>query len=107
MKVPMQAPLAGVFAPSQRITESSYNTGELHYRICQKSVNGTDWINEGAFEEYYQNGRLASKGFFLNGTKNGHWKEYYENGTLFAEGYYNSGKKHGIWKYYDSEGRLK
>ncbi len=129
MKIPKQAPLFGA-SNQTKITELFYDTGKLHYRFSQKSTNGTDWINEGAFEEYYQNGSLAKKGFFLNGKKNGHWKEYYENGNLASEGYYligaqnghwknyyengnlaadgyyNIGKKHRIWKYYDEGGKL-
>ncbi len=92
MKIPKQAPLFGA-SNQTKITELFYDTGKLHYRFCQKSTNGTDWINEGAFEEYYQNGSLAKKGFFLNGKKNGHWKEYYENGNLANEGYYLIARK--------------
>ncbi len=107
MKIPKQAPLFGGHTQNTKITELFYDTGELHYRFSQKSINGTAWVNEGSFEEYYQNGGLAKTGFFLNGAKNGHWKEYYENGMPAAEGYYLSDGKQGIWKYYTKDGTLR
>lgn len=89
------------------IAEILYETGELHYRYSRKmSSDGTMWIREGLFEEYYQNGNLASEGLYNDGLEDGYWKDYYENGNIAAEGYYSKGKEIGKWRYYDEQGKV-
>ena len=88
--------------------EIPYETGGLHFRYTQRiSADGSEWLRDGLFEEYYQNGSPAVRGFYRNGAESGRWKEYHENGRLAAEGYYAEGQKTGTWQYYDEQGRLK
>ena len=45
------------------IAEIPYETGEIHFRYsCRLSEDGTKWIRDGLFTEYYQNGNVASTG---------------------------------------------
>lgn len=89
------------------IAEIPYETGEIHFRYSRKmSVDGTKWIREGHFIEYYQNGNVASEGNYIDGLEDGYWKDYYENGKIAAEGYYSKGEETGKWCYYDEQGNL-
>lgn len=89
------------------IAEIPYETGEIHYRYARKkSPDGTKWIREGLFQEFYQNGNLASEGFYDEGLEEGAWKDYHENGNLAAEGNYSQGKETGKWRYYDENGNF-
>ena len=89
------------------IAEILYETGELRYRYSRKmSPDGTMWIRDGFFEEYYQNGSLASEGLYNDGLEDGYWKDYHENGNIAAEGYYSEGKEIGKWIYYDEQGKV-
>lgn len=89
------------------IAEIFYKTGELRYRYSRKmSADGTKWIRDGRFEEYYQNGNLASEGTYDDGLEDGYWKDYHENGNIAAEGYYSQGKETGTWRFYDEQGKL-
>lgn len=89
------------------IAEIMYETGELRFRYSRKmSPDGTRWIRDGRFEEFYKNGNLASEGNYDDGLEEGYWKDYHENGKLAAEGYYSKGKETGTWRYYDEDGRL-
>lgn len=54
------------------IAKIPYETGEIHYRYSRKiSDDGTRWISDGLFTEYYQNGNIASTGLYDNGLENG------------------------------------
>ena len=89
------------------IAEIPYETGEIHYRYSRKlSDDGTRWIREGLFTDYYRNGNIASTGLYVDGLENGHWKDYHENGQLAAEGDYADGKEIGKWSFYDENGNL-
>lgn len=89
------------------IAEIMYETGELRYRYSRKkSSEGTRWIREGSFVEYYQNGNMCSEGYFIDGLEDGYWKDYHENGILAAEGYYSKGKETGTWRFFDDQANL-
>ena len=45
----------------------------------------------GYWEYYYSNGKLSSKGNFVNGEQHGYWEYYYYNGQLWAKGKYING----------------
>lgn len=40
------------------------------------------------------------------GRKNGIWKEFYEDGKLRSKGKYSEGEKNGSWIYYDAGGKV-
>ncbi len=64
---------------------------------------------EGRIEKayLYKNGILSGEGIILeDGNKDGAWKEYYSDGKIKAEGNYENGKQTGEWKYYFETGRL-
>lgn len=89
------------------LAEIPYETGEPHFIYSRRmSPDGTKWIREGRFAEYYQNGNLASEGFYVDGLEDGYWKDYHENGKIAAEGYYSKGNETGKWRYYDEQGEL-
>lgn len=89
------------------VAEIPYETGEIHFRYARKkSPDGTQWIRDGLFQEFYQNGNLASEGSYDDGLEEGPWKDYHENGNLAAEGNYSKGEETGIWRYYDEDGNF-
>lgn len=62
--------------------------------IKVEAVYLMDKLN-GAFKEYYQNGKIKSEGEYLNGKMNGEWKIFRPDGSLDQEqsGKYMLGKK--------------
>ena len=56
--------------------------------------------------EYYQDGKLYSKGNYINGEREGYWETYHSNGQLEGKGNYVNNKKDGMWEYYWSNGNL-
>lgn len=89
------------------IVEIPYETGEIQFRYSRRmSDDGTKWIREGLFTEYYRNGTIATTGLYENGLEQGHWTDYYENGQIAAEGEYSNGAETGTWSYYDETGNL-
>ena len=49
-------------------------------------------------KEYYENGKVETKGKISNGKKVGKWKYYYSNGKYKGGGKYVNGKRNGEWK---------
>ena len=41
-----------------------------------------------AFESYFNNGQLCSKGSFVNGEQHGLWESYFYNGQLIGKDFY-------------------
>jgi antitoxin component YwqK of YwqJK toxin-antitoxin module len=89
----------------------------------------------GYWEDYFNNGKLYSKGNYVNGKREGIWELYYNlehysvsflnirstfkdgvltgvgeyyftNGQLERKGNYVNGCKDGLWKFYDYNGNL-
>ncbi len=56
-------------------------------------------------KEYYENGKLKSELFLING-KPSKKKDYYENGNLYTEYELNGTKKNGLQKMYFETGNL-
>jgi antitoxin component YwqK of YwqJK toxin-antitoxin module len=46
----------------------------------------------GCWEDYYKNGKIYSKGYYLNGERHGYWEWYYPNGKIKLKGNWNNGK---------------
>lgn len=87
------------------IAEIPYETGELRFRFARKrSSDGTRWLREGLFQEFYRDGQLASEGGFVDDLEEGRWREYHPNGQLAAEGCYSAGKEHGVWRFWTETG---
>ncbi|HET8573363.1 MAG TPA: energy transducer TonB [Edaphocola sp.] len=49
----------------------------------------------GPFRQYYENGRMQSKGYFKNGRKTGVWEWFNKNGQLVGKVTYNNGVASG------------
>ena len=57
----------------------------------------------GFWEFFYNDGRIKSKGHYLNDLKNGYWTTYQSyNKNKETQGSYVNGEKSGYWYYYDS-----
>jgi hypothetical protein len=87
------------------IAEIPYETGELHYRYARAlNADGTRWIRHGLYQEFHQNGQLASEGSYENGLEQGLWRDWFPNGQLAAEGYYQAGEETGQWRFWHYDG---
>jgi antitoxin component YwqK of YwqJK toxin-antitoxin module len=60
----------------------------------------------GYWEYYYDNGKLAFKGNYVNGNRHGYFESYWSNGQLFYKGNYVNGKEYGYFEEYFSNGDL-
>ena len=53
-------------------------------------------IKQGAFTEYYPNGRLRSKGTYSNDKEEGVWLRYHQNGMMRDSATYKQGQLAGL-----------
>ncbi len=54
-------------------------------------------------KDFWDNGKLASEGIYINNIANGNMKWYHENGYLAGEGEMVNDKRNGLWKVYNKE----
>lgn len=63
-------------------------------------------IKNGDYEEYYDNGQLKHKAFYINDKVDGVSKYWYDNGQLQKEHYYIKGLRNATWKDYYKSGKV-
>lgn len=63
-------------------------------------------IKNGDYEEYYDNGQLKHKAFYINDKVDGSAKYWYKNSQLQKEYYYLKGLRNGTWKGYYESGKI-
>ena len=74
----------------------------LEWNKLQPVVNGiqinqydNDGRKQGYWEDYYGNGRIRSKGNYVNGIWEGNWEFYYDNGKISSKASFVNG--YVIW----------
>ncbi|NOS93732.1 MAG: CHAT domain-containing protein [Cyclobacteriaceae bacterium] len=81
--------------------EDYYESGKLKSKgVC---VNDT-W--QGRYEMYFENGKLKKIGYYQLDSMDGDWINYYEDGTTEYTGHYTNNKKNGEFKFYRADGTL-
>ena len=66
----------------------------------------SDGIKQGYWEYYHNNGKLLSKGSYINDKRDGYWESYWDTGEVGAKGSLINGKKDGIWEWYWNTGEI-
>jgi len=91
-----------IYRGEKCIKEVMYHENKEKY----VEINMNNNVREGEAVAWYPNGKLWSKGSYVNGKAHGKRTTWYENGKIRYEGYYNMGKETGEWKFYDTIGKL-
>ena len=65
-----------------------------------------DFIRDGEYQEWYENGKMKEFGNYKSGKQDGLWKSWYKNGKLQEMGTYKDGYKDGVWKTWYENGKL-
>lgn len=65
-----------------------------------------DGVNEGVWEQYYDDGTLKLTGSYRNGEKDGAFKTFFINGKLLVTGFYTNGHQDSTWVFYDDQGNV-
>ena len=63
-----------------------------------------DDLRDGAFKEYYPNGKMKMSGNFVKGLRTGEWLEYYNSGQVMSRVRYKADYLHGWSYFYDKNG---
>lgn len=63
-------------------------------------------LENGFYQEYYENGKLKSEGIYVKGQLNGVWKDYDEEGRIKLQGNYVKDDKEGKWQEFDTSGKV-
>lgn len=79
---------------NEKFYEEYYPNGNLKLKIALDK-NG---IRNGQFKEYYESGKLKSKGEYFNGELRDSVFIYYENGRIKEKGIFYNGHQQNWWK---------
>ncbi len=90
------------FDGSDGTYEEFYPNGE----VLKKSIEYKDGKKNGAFLEYYSNGKTKTEASFVNDLDNGVRNKYYDSGQLKSEENYAMGQREGWTKVYTKKGIL-
>ncbi len=74
--------------------------------IVQQTITYANGKKNGPVKEYYKNGTLKARHFFVNDSLDDTSATYHANGRLQSLHVYKNKLKHGCWKEYNKEGRL-
>ena len=66
-----------------------------------------DYVEDGYFVEYYNDGQIQVERNWTNGQKDGSAKAYFRDGQLSNSANYKNGLKDGLFETYYSDGQLK
>jgi len=83
-------------------TQFPDKTPQTRRRIKRFSDNSSK--NDGAFTEWYPNGRVFMEGQFVAGLKQGDWKLSYDNGKPRRTEHYVDGRLDGAWTAWRDDG---
>ena len=61
-------------------------------------------LRNGEWTSYFLDGKVQSKGYYVDGIRTGKSLVYHENGQLWMDGYYSDDHKCGEWIFYDEQG---
>ena len=78
-------------------------TGEIKSKKNGKIIKG---MKEGAWLEYWDDGKISSVTNYKNGQYDGEYLSYYQNGQLNVKANYKDGKKEGEFFDYYQTGQL-
>lgn len=74
---------------------------------CKSEGLLKDGLKNGVWTSVFlSNGKIASKGSFIEGLENGKFTYYYDNGNINEEGIFNYGQRSDRWKHFDKLGNL-
>jgi antitoxin component YwqK of YwqJK toxin-antitoxin module len=62
-------------------------------------------IKDGAFQKFYDGGKVMVAGIYESDVLDGEYTVYYENGQVEIHGYYSKGLQIGNWEYFDESGK--
>ena len=87
-----------------------YENGQVSERKVYRmefSSNYYDYAMDGPYYQYFDNGKVMTKGYFHEGTKDGTWKRYYYTGELSETEHYKENLPVGTWAGYYANGDQK
>lgn len=79
------------------IVEIKYQNGNINEKFEATLNNKDEYIKDGRYEKWFENGIKECEGEYMDGKKFGYWKYWYENGDLKEEGEYLDDIKSGEW----------
>lgn len=87
-----------------------YENGKVSERKIYRmefSSNYYEYAMDGPYYQYFDNGKVMTKGYYHEGTKDGPWKRYYYTGELSETEFYEENLPVGTWEGFYSNGDKK
>lgn len=65
--------------------EVKYDNGQLKELFIVKEIKDGNFIKDGEYNTWFENGQVGISGQYSNGKKTGNWKSWFENGQIESD----------------------
>jgi len=79
---------------------TNHQNGNINEKYEIREVAGGDFIKDGKYEKWFENGNKECEGEYIENRKFGYWKFWHVNGELKEDGEYFNDEKGSDWKIY-------
>jgi antitoxin component YwqK of YwqJK toxin-antitoxin module len=94
-----------IYKMGEVVEELSYDPDPDH--VCSSGIHfflskrvaelyGLEKIENGLYQQWYENGVLSSEGMYTNGLREGIWRDWHSSGAKEYEGMMTNGKAEGV-----------
>jgi antitoxin component YwqK of YwqJK toxin-antitoxin module len=88
----------------EKDVHNNNDTSSEQYHMSK--VNG-EWVSNGSFASFYDDGAKKEEGLYVNGRKEGAWLTFFPNGNISTKIMYHEGYKNGSYEEHFEDGKLK
>jgi hypothetical protein len=86
------------------VARGSFASGEPQFEANRIRTAEGDWILDGAWASFYENGQQEERGAYQHDRETGQWEWWYDNGQQMAVGTFVNGVREGQWSFWYPDG---
>ncbi len=96
-----------VLSTQQRFFDIQSITFQSLSDALPSSTAGPAPVMNGEYVTYWSNGKVRTRGTYVNGKPTGVFQSFFENGQRESEGDFSNGAKQGLWRYWFADGQAR
>ncbi|MBN1531500.1 MAG: toxin-antitoxin system YwqK family antitoxin [Spirochaetes bacterium] len=102
----LKGPWFANYANGARKMQGQYVPAPKTEEPANPSAKEVEGYKTGPWTFFYDTGKKAEEGSYVNNGRQGKWRTYAKEGHLYSEGSYEKNSQVGIWNYYAAGGQM-
>lgn len=86
------------------VARGTFPSGGLQFEAHRVRTAEGEWILDGAWASFYENGQQEEQGSYQRDREAGQWEWWYDNGQKMAVGTFVNGVREGRWSFWYPDG---